>query len=147
MKELISSLVCVVIVALIMELFCPQKYLKTVVMSAFSLVVIVLIISGVKEFINKDYKEEFNINEEISYSLDIIADSSTKHLENQILNVCSKEGIDNILSVKIKVDIEALNINYSQIKIVVSGDVNQDKIKEIVQKIIPSINKENIVVV
>ena len=96
MKELILALVGVVIIALIMEMFCPQNHLKSVIMSAFSLVTIFVILSGLKSFIDKDYKTNYNLNENITYSLEIISESSTKYMEEQILNVCKKEGVDNI---------------------------------------------------
>ena len=147
MKELILALVGVVIIALIMEMFCPQNHLKSVIMSAFSLVTIFVILSGLKSFIGKDYKTNYNLNENITYSLEIISESSTKYMEEQILNVCKKEGVDNIVSVELEAEINSLSIRFFKAKIVLKNKYNETKIKEIVQKIIPSINEEDILII
>ena len=135
MKELILALVGVVIIALIMEMFCPQNHLKSVIMSAFSLVTIFVILSGLKSFIGKDYKTNYKLNENITYSLEIISESSTKYMEEQILNVCKKEGVDNIVSVELEAEINSLSIRFFKAKIVLKNKYNETKLKKSCKKL------------
>ena len=143
MKQFMLSLCGIVVLALLVEIFCPAKRLKNIVYMAFSMSIIFVLISAVSNLINNNLgRDNTQFSTNISESLDLFSVEMVNYQQNLIKGALQREGID-VDEVNIEYEITNNNINYSKVVVCGAEKNEQEKIYAIIMSAI-SINKEQI---
>lgn len=144
MREFILSFIVVILLSIIVELFGPTKKMNKAVMSALSLVVILLIVTNFKKVITRKI-DDYDLNAEVYYSAEKLSGSSANYIEGQIKLLLKSNGIENVKEVEVKSEITSLKINYTKVIITINDNYDKDKIVKLVKEILPTINDEEVV--
>lgn len=135
MREFIISCMAVVLVALVVEIFCPAKVMKKSLYMALSLVTLVVISSGINGLLsNKSENPLDNLSLNLEASSDSVFVGMVESTEQQILLSLNENGID-CKSVKLDYYVDELSIKYVSAKVKLKEIEEEEKVKEIVSNL------------
>lgn len=149
MKGFVTILVVGVIFAVMVELFCSNSGQKKVLFSVLSLIVMYLSISSVKTLIKDgviDTKLEINLGME--ESLTKIAESRVNYTSSLIESAVYNEGLGEIEVLDVSFKVNEYDVVFDGVVIKRNSEyTNEDKVKDVIHSIIPTIEKENVVII
>lgn len=134
MKTFIISCFGLVLVSLIVEIFCPAKIMKTSLYMAFSLVVLVVMVDGIKGAFKTDLENNNFPSLKLEQSGNAIFSGSVKSTERQIENALKNEGID-VGAVELDYYVNELKVVITGASIKLKDEQDLDKTKEIIKEI------------
>ena len=140
MSEFLIAVIGVVIISLLVEVFFPTKRLRGAVSLSISLAVVFVLVGGVKEAISD---EEMVFPDITAYfNNEIVEDSTTVETQRQLKNYLIDLGY-NIESVKLIRSSGDDTRFFSEVEVEVSGEVDEEKLKDDIEKIVDT-KRENI---
>ena len=126
MKGVITSCAVIVVIVLIVEIFCPAKVMKKSLYMAFSLIMLVVIVSSIKNAF-KNPSEGFyqNLSLKIESSSDSILSSSAQRTKNNIEKALLSAGI-NVVSIDMDYYIDEYKVIVNQVEVNIENE--EDKV-------------------
>lgn len=141
MREFLLSVIGVVVLSILFEVIFPAKRLKGALSLVFSLVTIFILSSGVKTLFKKDAELEFFNHSLVVEDSEVIS-LSVAETEKQLKTLLNKKGF-SVSAVDLGYETDELEISFHEIKVKVDGEVDEEKLKDELIKII-DIERENI---
>ena len=139
MREFLLSVIGVVVISLIVEVIFPAKRMKGAVGLAFSLAVIFILVGGIKNLIND---KEFNFPEiEILTQDEEFLNTTITETERQLKSHLSSEGYQ-VRDIKL-ISKENASLEFDGVEVIISGEVDEEKLKDKIIEII-AVERENI---
>ena len=144
MKGFILAISSLVVVALIIEIFCPVKVMKKSLYLAFSLVVLFVITSGARhllkreDLIFKDYETKIE-NESLEMFLTI-----KNNAESQIESVLSEHNI-MVSNIDLEYEISEFKISFTQCSVGIDDEEKIEETKKIIQNL-TGLEEEEVIV-
>ena len=149
MQPIILTIIAGVIFGVLIELFCTTEFSRKAAFAALSLVMIYLSINALKSVSSESLIEnEMDLNNKIELSLAKIAEGRMEYTKANTINLLENEGYKGIEIIDLKYEIEEFDIKYQSIIVSIdTGLLNIDKFKETIVKILPGLEKENVIIV
>lgn len=135
MKTFIISSIGLVLVALIVEIFCPAKVMKTSLYMAFSLVALVVIVDGLKGIFKNETAGSLEFPTlKLEQSSSEIFSQSVKSTERQIESTLKNEGI-TVGQVELDYYVDELKVVITGASVKIDNLQDVEKSKKIIREL------------
>lgn len=135
MKEFILSLLAIVVLSLLVEIFCPTKVMKKSLTMAFSLVVLIVVSNGIKGIFNSNKNLDLN-----NYTLKIeslsedLFSTTVETTKKQIYNALETINIE-ATDIELDYVITELKVEFVGASVSIKNEEDKKRTMEIIKDI------------